>query len=325
MSAYGNNAVIGIAMQTSFGTAANVGSLHQIPILNEGFGLNQEELLSKNMYGRFEEGDSYSGKRQYGDQLECEAQPKFLGELLTAVVNDATVATSGSLKTYTFAPRTGDWDQYAPNRPFSYYKYLAEAGSAQLFYDLVGSRLELQLSEGGLLIARMGAVGGKTSAVASQALTADSGRRWPWNQASLSLNGAANALISDLSLVHDEGINPKWLLDGSLTASRVVRENNRTVRVSGTLLFSSQAELDNFKAEVTQPFVFTIQDTTTAVQSGYYNQLQVSIPTWRWIQFPIPIRGPQALEVQFSARGQYNAGSGHVIRYTLQNTWAAGY
>lgn len=322
---YGNDAVIGIAMQNSFGTVAAVGSIHQVPLLNEDYGLKQEELISQNMNGRFDQGDSYSGKRQYGGTLECEAQPKALGVLLTAAINDPTVATSGTLKTYTFAPRTGDWGTHSPNRPFTYYKYLAEGGSAQLFYDLCGSRLELQLSEGGFLMARLAAVGGKTSAVASQALTLDSGRRWPWNQGSLSLNGTAVGIASDFSLVHDEGINPRWFIDASLSAGRARREQSRTVRVSGTLLFESQAELDNFKNETTQPLVLTVQDTSTAVQSGYFNTLQISIPTFRWTDFPTPIRGPNALEVSFAGRGQYNTGSGHSVRYTLQNTYAAGY
>ena len=322
---YGNDSVIGIAMQNSFGTAAAVGSIHHIPVLNEDYGLKQEELLSRNLNGRFDEGDSYSGKRQYGGQLEAEAQPKMLGVLLTAGINDATAATSGSLRTYTFTPRTGDWDRYAPNRPFSYYKYLADGGSAQLFYDMIGSRFELQLQEGGFLTARLAAVGGKTSAVASQSLTADSGRRWPWNQSSLSLGGTANGEVSEFSLVHDEGINPRWFLNGSLYAGMAKREQSRTVRVSGTMLFSTYAEFNNFVNETSQVLVLTIQDTTTAVQSGYYNQLQISIPSFKWTDMPIPVRGPTALELSFSGRGVYNTGSGHTVRYTLQNTYAAGY
>lgn len=322
---YGHDAVIGIAMQNSFGTIAAVGSIHQIPVLNEEFGLDQEELISQNLNGRLDEGDSYSGKRQYGGQLEMEAQPKALGVLLTASVNDATAATSGSVRTYTFIPRTGDWDRYSPNRPFSYYKYLAEAGSAQMFYDLCGAKFELQLSEGGFLIARMGGVGGKTSAVASQALTVDGGRRWPWNQASLSLNGSAVGVISDFSLVHDEGINPKWFLDGQREAGRLRREQKRTVRVSGTLLFESQAELDNYKAETLQPLVLTLQDTSTAIQSGYYHQIRISIPSFKWTKWPTPIRGATALEVNFEGRAVYNAGSGHSVQYVLQNSHASGY
>lgn len=325
MSTYGNAAVIGIAMQNSFGTAAVVSSLHQIPILNESFGVQQEELLSKNLNGRFEEGDSYSGKRQYGGQLETEAGPKSLGVLLTAMNAAPSVVVSGSVNAYSFTPRTGDWDGYGPNRPFTYYKYLAEAGSAQMLYDLIANRFELQMSEGGFLIARFNGVGGKTSAVASSALTVEGSRRWPWNQATLTFSGAQNALLTDFSLVHDEGISPKWTIDGNLTAGRAVRQSSRTIRLNGTMLFASQSEMDNFKNEVTQPFQITVQDTTTAIQSGYYSTLQIIIPTFRWIQFQVPVRGPQALEVNFQARGMYNAGSGNVIKYILTNTWAAGY
>lgn len=321
---YGHDAVIGIAFQNSFGTAAVVGSLHHIPVLNEDYGLQQEDLISMNLNGRFDEGDSYSGKRQYGGQVEAEGQPKMLGALLKAAINDPTTVSSGTgLKTHTFLPRTGDWDTYSPNRPFTYYKYLADGNSAQMFYDLCGTRMEFQLSEGGFLVARMAGVGGKTSTVASQALTADGGRRWPWNQGSLSMNNVGYGTVSDFSLVHDEGIEPRWFIDGQLHSGRARREASRTVRVSGTLLFESQNELNQLKNETAVPLVLTLRDTTTEIQSGYYNTLEISIPTFRWVQIPIPIRGPSALEVQFEGRALYNVGSGHSVRYTLINTWAA--
>src|SRR5690554_6690003 len=137
---YGQDAVVGIAMQNSFGTAANVGSLHHIPLLSEDVGLVQQELLSQNLTGRFDEGDSYSGTRRFDGTIECEAQPKALGALLTATINDPTTTTSGSVGTFVFKPRTSDWDAFSPNRPVTYFKDLKEAGSAQLFYDLCGTR-----------------------------------------------------------------------------------------------------------------------------------------------------------------------------------------
>lgn len=327
---YGNASVIGIAMQNSFGTLAAAGSLHHIPILNEDFGLKQEELLSQNLNGRFDEGDSYSGKRQYGGTLQSEAQPKMLGVLMTAAINDATVVTSASLRTYTFAPRTSDWDRYSPNRPFTYHKSLNEAASnsAQLFYDLCGGAFGLQLSEGGFLIARMGGIGGKAAAVGSSAAvvpTADSGRRWPWNQSSVSLGGVAIGVIPEFNLEYDEGINPRFFLDGTLTAGRIRRESARRIRISGTMLFESQSELNAFKNETQQTLVITLQDTTTAIQSGYYNTLQISIPSFYYVDAQVPVRGPNANELTFQGRGVYNAGSGHTGRFTLTNTYAAGY
>lgn len=324
---YGQNAGIGIAFQNSFGTAADVGSLFQIPLLSEDVGLAQEELISENLNGRFDEGDAYSGRRSYGGDLEAEAQPLQLGALITSVVNDPTTTNSGTgLATHVWQPRTADWDINIPNRPVSYYKHLKEASStsAQMFYDLCGSRLELQQSEGGFLIARVAYVGGKTSVVGSQNIGLDDGKRWPWNQASLSLGGAAVTDFADISITHDEGIDPRHLLDGALVANRIKRTGERTIRVSGTLVFESQQELNNFKNETVQALVLSWRGTTE-IQSGYYNQLTIDIPSFKWLDFKPTIDGPGELEVNFTGKAEYNSGSGTSIQYTLINTYQTGY
>jgi len=322
---YGNNAVIGIAFQNSFTQAAAVGSLFHLPLLNEDLGLNQEELISQNLNGRFDEGDAYSGRRDYGGRVECEAQPKAFGALITSVVNDPVSVTSASLRTYTWSPRTGDFAQQIPNRPVTYYKYLVDGGSAQLFYDLCGARLEFSQSEGGFLLARANYVGGKTSAVASTALTQDSTPRWPWNNSSASLGGAAVTDFSDITVTHDEGINPRWLLDGQLVANRIKRQARRTIRVSGSLVFETQDELDNFRDETAQRLVLTWQRLGTEIQSGYFNTFEIVIPSFKWLSYKPSIRGAGEIEVQFTGKGDYHPGSGTSVRYTLINTWAAGY
>lgn len=322
---YGQNASIGIAMQNSFGTAAAVGSIHQIPLLNEDIGLSQEELISQNLNGRFDEGDAYSGQRQYGGQLECEAQPKALGALLTAVINDPVQTQVASfVQSFVFTPRTSDFDRNIPNRPVSYYKWLAEADSAQLFYDLAGTRLELQQSAGGFLLARVGFVGGKRSVVASQDLTLDSSRRWPWNTASLSLGGSAVTDFTDITITHDEGVQARWTLDGSRDANRAKRATSRTIRIAGTLIFESPTELNNFVNETEQSLVLTFRGTT-AIQSGYFNQLQISMPAFKWLDYKPAVRGPGETEVSFTGKADYHPGSGHSVQYTLQNTYVAGY
>ena len=320
---YGQNAGIAIAFQNSFGTVAAVGSLFQLPVLTEDVGLAQDELISQNLNGRFDEGDAYSGHREYGGPFEAEAQPLALGALISSVVNDPTSVTSGSLGTHTWNPRTGDWDGSAPNRPVSYYKYLVDGGSAQFFYDLVGSRLEILQSEGGFLTVRTNYMGGKTSAVASQALTLDSTPRWPWNTASLSLGGAGVNDFRNITITHDESLESRFTLDGTLTANRIKRNQARTIRVAGTLIFESQTELNLFKAETSQALILTFKSDKTEIQSGYNNQLTIDIPSFKWLEWKPSVQGPGEIEVNFRGKADYHAGSLSSIQYTLINTHAA--
>jgi hypothetical protein len=322
---YGQDASIGIALQNSFGTQANVGSIFQIPLLSEDVGLAQEELISQNLNGRFDEGDAYSGQRQFGGQLECEAQPLALGALLTAVINDPVQTQVESfVQSYVFTPRTSDFDANIPNRPVSYYKHLKDSNSAQLFYDLGGARFELQQSAGGFLLARTNFVGGKRATVGSQALTLDESPRWPWNTASLSLAAAAVDDFTDMTITHDEGLEARFTLDGSLVANRIKRSTSRTVRVAGTLIFETQDELDNFVDETTQAMVITFRGTTE-IQSGYFDTLTIDMPAFKWLDYKPVVRGPGEIEVSFTGKADYHASSGTSIQYTLQNTYAAGY
>lgn len=322
---YGQDATIGIALQNSFGTQAAVGSIHQVPLLNEDVGLAQEELISQNLNGRFDEGDAYSGPRQFGGQLEAEAQPKALGALLTAAIGDPTqTAVESFVQSYVFDPRTSDFDANIPNRPVSYFKHLKDSNSAQLFYDLAGARFELQQSQGGFLLARVNFVGGKRATVGSQGLTLDSSPRWPWNTGSLSLGGSAVDDFTDITITHDEGMEPRFTLDGTLVANRIKRATARTIRVAGTLIFETQDELDNFVNETTQQMIITFRGTTE-IQSGYFDTLTVDMPAFKWLDYKPVVRGPGEIEVSFTGKADYHPGSGQSIQYTLQNTWTAGY
>jgi hypothetical protein len=320
---YGQNATIGIAFQNSFGTPAAVGSLHHMPLLNEDISFTQEELISQNLNGRFDEGDAYSGPRGAPGQIEAEAQPRALGALLKAVVNEPITTTVASfVRQHVYNPRTTDWDRNGPNRPVSYYKHLADSNSAQMFYDLFGARMELQQVAGGFLIVRVGLVGGKRTTVASTGIPIDSTRRWPWNTASLSLSGVRNTDFTDLTITHDEGVEARHTLDGQLFPNRVKRATPRTIRVGGTVIFENQEELDKFVNEVEQPFSVTFRGTTE-IQSGYFDTFTIEMPRFKYLAYPTNVGGPGELEVAFQGKADYHPGSGQSVRYILTNTHTA--
>lgn len=324
---YGQDVGIAIGFQPAWGTQVDVGSLFQIPFLSEDVGLTQEDLISENLRGLFDEGDSYSGQREYGGSIEAEAQPIALGAMITAVVNDPVSVSSDDLRTYTWNPRTTDFDSNVPNRPLSYYKHLKESSSvsAQLFYDLAGSQLEFQLSAGGFFVVRNTYVGGKTATVASQALVLDSGRRWPWNQASIQLAASAVADFTDFTITHNEGLEARWTLDGALVANRIKRASARTLRIAGTVIFESQTELNNFKNEATQQLIITLESAGTEISSGYNNHLTIDIPQFKWIDYKPVVQGTGEIEVNFTGKAEYHTGSASMVQYTLVSTFQTGY
>ena len=95
---YGQDAKLGIAFQNSHGDAASVDSMYTMPFLSEGLTPQYPELLSENMEGRFDEGESYSGARQVAGTLQFEAQPVTVGVVMKSIFGDpATVSNSTAL------------------------------------------------------------------------------------------------------------------------------------------------------------------------------------------------------------------------------------
>lgn len=317
---YGQDSQISIAFQNSFGTAANVASLFQIPFLSEDVGLEKPELISQNLNSRYDEGDAYAGPRQVAGTLEAEAQPIALGMILGAAINAPVSALVSSITLHTFTPRTSDFDVNVANNPMSYYKWLADPGSAQYFIDCIAGMVELSVTNGELLTVRTEFMGGKRTIVSSDSFTLDEGRRWSWDVTSVSIGAAANADMRDFTFTFDEGLEPIWTLDGSLDAGRVKRVSPRTVRLNGTMVFEDQTELTAFVAETIREVIITMTGTVETGDTGENDELVITIPSFKYLEFKPPIPGPGIIEVPFVGKGEYNSGSGNSVEITLQNT-----
>jgi len=322
---YGLNAKIGIAFQNSYGTAADLGSLHWIPFITESIGRNLPALRSENMRGIFDQGDRSSGLATADGELESEAQAVPLGAMLKAVLGNLTTvdsSTTAQLFTHTFKPRTADHQIKCAEQPLTYYKDLAVADDPQVFFDMAGTLLEFNVANGEFLKAKLGLVGGQRTSQSSVAYALDSGKRWTWDVASFSIGGAAAEDLTAFNVSIDNGLEAMHTMNNSKDASRVKRANPRVVSVSGTVKFENHTELNLFIAETTQPMVVHLRNATE-VQSGYPEQVTITLPQLVYEEYKPVADAPGQLEVSFSATAEYHAGSGTAIEVVLINSQAA--
>jgi len=322
MTAYGQKASIALCFQNSYGTS-NVASLHFIPYISESVGLDKPPLVSENMRGIFDEGDDYEGPNMVTGDLVAEAQPIALGAMLAAVLGKPSTVTSTGIYTHTFKPRTSDFGTYAANVPVTYLKDLNDGGSASLFQDLNGSTLELGIAQGEFLKATVGFVGGKDSQIAAVAASYETGKRWTWNVASLSIGGTAKPEAMDLTVKVDEALEAQHTLSGSKYPSRIKRTGMRTIEVSGTIKFDSQTEYQAFLAQSERSMVMTLTGPTE-IQSGYYETLTIKTPALRWRELKPVVGGPGQIEASVSGTGKYLTTSATALEMVLVNT-LAGY
>lgn len=320
---YGQTTDLGIALQNSWGTP-NVSSLYWLPFNSEGIGLNIPPLISQANRGVFDEGDHYAGPRSVDGDLSVEAQPIAIGALLAAFFGSpvSTKADSAAVYDHVYQPPTSDYDTtYSAKRPVTIVKNL-EVGSAEQFSDLNAATLELAINNGEFLMATVGFVGGHFQQVAPITPSFPVGKRWTWDQTSVSLAGSANGNVSQLSLALDESIEAQHTLSGSSYPSRVKRTGFRMTNVSGTMKFDDQDEYQQFLAQSERELDVTLTGAVE-VSSGYYNALRLQVPLLRHTEFKPVAGGPGEIEVSFSSKGVYSVASGTAVRVTLTNTQTA--
>ena len=318
---YGTKTNLGISFQNSYGTAL-ANSIYWIPFLSEGFAVAKEPIVAENMTGVFDEGPSYEGLNTNEGTIECEARGIPMGVLFKAQFGAPTTVTSGAVYTHTFKPATADWDDYAAHQPVTITKHLGDSGSAHRFSDMVASKLSISVANGELLKLSQDYMGGKYSQVAAPAASYGSGKEFSFDVTSISLAGAANGDISDLSIEIDEALENKYTLNATRTPSRTKRSGKRTLAVNGTLIFDTQTEYQEFLNQTERNLTVNFRGTTQ-IQSGYYESLTLIVPLFRYVEFKPVAGGAEKIEVGFSGKGIYSTTSATALHVTLVNTQPA--
>lgn len=317
---YGMDARIGISFQNSYGTS-NVASLHWLEPTGESIDLKKEQIVQEGLRGIYDEGRHQEGKNTVDGDITIEAKPLSIGVFLEAIMVKASTVTSGSVITHTYRPRTSDHSQYSAERAFTLMKYMGDTnGSAHLYSDLNGANLELSISNGELLTAKLGVVGGTYSQSAAVAASYSAGDALDWAISSLSLGGTAKTNVRDLSITLDNAIEAQHNM-GATTKypSRIKRTGFRSMEIGGTVIFDDQTDYQNFVSQAEQRFLVHLRGRTE-IQSGYYESLTIDVPSLRFTEFPQAVGGPGQIEVSFSAKAVYNTGSGNIGTFTLVNT-----
>lgn len=315
---YGMDARIGIAFQNSYGTA-NTASLHWLEPISEAVDLKKAQLKRKGLRRVYDEGGSQEGVNTIGGDLTIEAKANALGVLLAATNAETTKVTSGSLYTYTFNPRQSDAQALCPERPFTYLKHLGDSGSAHQYSNLNASNLELAISNGELLTAKISVVGGDYARIAAVSATYSDTSPLDWSVSSVSINGTGKTNVLQMTVSQENNITAKHTLDsaGDRFPTRLRRSDVRAISIAGTLVFDDQTEATLFINQTEVPMKLYLKGTAL-VSSGFYESLTVDVPAMRFTEMPLVVGGAGEVEVSFKADAKYHTGSATAITYTLQ-------
>jgi len=329
---YGANYKAGLAFQSnpgSYGTASQVGSFHLIPLVSDDISLDKATIKSKNLTGQFALSAIYDGINKVAGTVDVEATPTALGCLLQAVINDPTQVNSGSIRTFTFLPRTVDWNTGWPNHNVTYIKEFADATSAELFYDCQFSDIEFSISAGQLLKVKASMVGGsrltgggQISSYALTPLTGEFNDAWMWDVASVSYGGAGQSNFSDITIKVDEMIDPLYALTGNLQPLKYTRKDFREVTIDGTFYMSDRSMLNNFVTATQQRLIVSLINSRNMVQSGYFASLTLDVPQVKITSFKLAVSGPGEVAIKFQGMGVIDPNSNYIFGATLVSSYA---
>lgn len=318
---YGINAVVGIAFQNSFGTAAGVSSAAWLEVVDEGVNLKKGELISQAKRGTFDEAPSYEGLNTVEGPLSIEGRALDLGWLFKAALGPPTTVASGSIYTHTFKPRTSDFDDYSAQNPFTLFKYLS-VGSGDAYSDLNAKSMEISVANGQYMMTKIEVTGGQWAQAVVPAGSYYPGNRITWDVTSLSIGGTAIDYASELTIGLDNAIEPKHTLRTSKYPAYIKRNGYRVVSVNGTMRFTSLTEKLAFMNQSERNLTISFRTNPTAIQSGYYETLTVILPAFRYFDFPDNAAEATDLEVSFTGKAKFDTSSLTTMHVTLVNTRA---
>lgn len=316
--AYGINAVLGMAFQTSYGSSAGVSSAQWFQFNSESVGIKKPPLVSQAMRGVFDEAPTYEGPNTVEGTFAIDARAADLGYLLKASVGSAgSVTAIGSGFTHHFKPVNRDFDDKSAMVPFTLFKYLG-VGSGDSFPDLNGSTLELSIANGELAQATLGVVGGRyaQTSLSNNATSYYTSDRIAWDVASLQIGGAAIDFGSAITITIDNKLEAKHALRVGKFPSAIKRTGTRTISVNGTLRFESHAEKLAYLNQTERNLTLHLQGITN-ISSGVRESLTVIVPAFRYTDHPDAANGPTDLEVGFTGVAKYDTSSATAIHFIL--------
>ena len=316
---YGINSHIGISFQNSFGTS-NVDSMHYFPVITENITKAIPPLMSEANRGRYEAGPSYEGMYEMAGDIVTDGHPVLVGKLLKAWFGQSSASLVNSYYSHEFVPITNDFDNLAAVPPMSIEVY-RDAGSAHLFSDACLNQLVIEIAHGSIVKTTASVIAANHAKIEKSVPSYLTGSDYVFDQGSFSFSAAAIDVLNAFTITLNNNLEASGTLNGTRRPSRIKRSAWREITIAGTMLFEDDTEFDNFNTSVEQRVFAALvgQD----IGGGDLAKFIMDFPSFRYTEFPLTIGGPGLIPVSFSATAKYNVGSGHMAKFTMQNTLAA--
>lgn len=309
---YGIAGFLGLAKETSFGTA--VAATDYVKLLSENVAVTLDRFETVNIHGSLAEPIDSTGIARVEGSLEMSAHPVSIGYFLKSafVQNSVTVVLSGLLWKTIYRTPTADFTSgTAAGTPYTL-EIFRDVTSSHRYTGAMVSALTLgfQPNQDVRLSANIIAAGNSIIAKTTPTFPSSPTKPFAFNTVSLQLGGAATARIEALQISIDNQLEGIPTLNGSESVAKILRRGPQMVSISGTIDFTDNTEyLDYLNQTET-----TLKLACTVAASF---QLIVDIPRMIYTAFPLGMGGRERITTSFEGRGFYHTNSACGIEIQL--------
>lgn len=309
----GNQASLMWAKQTGRGVA-NASYVRRAPFSGGNIqpARNVESLAETD--ANRDQGVSYVSSSGVEGSPEVYVRDTNIDSLLEAAFG--ATATSGADPNYTHT--------ITPANQIPYLTFLREIGGTlyEQFSDCMISELTISADAGSPLTASFDIVGRQAIRQAAAPATPpdiDNSAVYNYNDAAVTLGGAATALVSSFELTVANNVSSQQTDD---VVPYDVVAGGREVTLGFTLIFENLSEYNKFHygsaSGTTQSPTLATTSAVFTFSKGTNNEISFTLPSIAYEEFPVePDPGGDPITVDVRARGQRTAGS--IVTATVKN------
>jgi len=312
--AYGMSGFIGLAKETTWGTA--VAASDYFDAMSENLSLAIDRFDITNIINRFAEPDDVAGVQRISGDISFAADPISIGYFLRSVTGtmSGSVVLSGFLFQNDFTFTTTDFAADCPVPPYTF-EVFRDVTSSHQYAGGVVNRLALAIQPNQDLRATAGILAKSASVITKTAASFPGSPVIPFafDTASIQIGGAATALIEGMTVTLDNQLDGIPLLNNSAVIGKIRRRGFQMARVSGTLAFENVTEYQNFINQTEQVLKLNL------FRANSFGLL-VDIPRFVYTTFPVSMPGRERLTIGFDGIARYHAGSAQAIKIGLTTT-----
>lgn len=312
---YGFRGHIGVAKETTWGSATAVTSGNYVEALSESLVTTLERFESRNIIGGSYDPDDETGIQRNEGDIVAAAHPVQMGHFLKGAFGVNSVTSLGlGLFRNTFTVAQTDTSTMAPLPSYTFEIFRDVTSANQFFGAQIGAlSLSIAPNQDLRMTASIIAKGRNSIAATTPTFPGSPAGVFKFTSASLEMGGAAAERFEALTINIDNQIEGIPGLNGSERIMKVKRTGPPLVAITGTVTFDDMTDKDSFLAQT------ELAMRVTLIRANSF-QLVIEVPRFIYTTFPDQMQGRDRVSVDFEGKGRYHAGSGTSLKIALTTT-----